>query len=101
MRSQPHPLNREEGTLPHVYDELIHLNTLPPRVHRTSSNTELISSRVPPVGHSSCQFSHFYHLCTYKVSVDVFYCSVTTEEDHRSVVEAFGEKDKFFVEPPG
>jgi len=38
----------------------------------------------------------------YKVSVDVFYCIVTTEEDHHSVVETFGEKkDKFFVEPPG
>jgi len=34
------------------------------------------------------------------VSVDVFYCIVTTE-DHHSVVEMFGEKDKFFVEPPG
>jgi len=40
-------------------------------------------------------------LCTYKVSVDVFYCIVTTEEDHRSVVDTFGEKNKFFVEPPG
>jgi len=30
-----------------------------------------------------------------------FYCIVTTEDDHRSVVETFGEKDKFFVEPPG
>jgi len=37
-------------------------------------------------------FLGFYHLCTYKVSVDVFYCSVTTKEDHRSVVEMFGEK---------
>jgi len=40
-------------------------------------------------------------LCTYKVSVDVLYCIVTTEEDHCSVVETFGGKDKFFVEPPG
>ena len=36
-------------------------------------------------------FLSFYRLCTYKVSVDVFYCIVTTE-DHRSVVEMFGEK---------
>jgi len=36
-------------------------------------------------------FLSFYCLCTYKVSVDVFYCIVTTEEDHHSVVETFGE----------
>ncbi len=30
MRSQAHPLNREEGILPHVYDALVH-NTA--RVH--------------------------------------------------------------------
>ncbi len=33
MRSQPHPLNREEGILPHVYDALVD-NT--PRVHGPS-----------------------------------------------------------------
>ncbi len=33
MRSQPHPLNREEGILPHVYDALVD-NT--PRVHGLS-----------------------------------------------------------------
>jgi len=37
-----------------VYDALIHLNTLPPCVHGTSSNTELTSGCVPPVGHTSC-----------------------------------------------
>ena len=52
--SQPHPLNREEGILPYVYDTLIHLNTLPPCMHKTSSNTELTSGRMPPVGHVSC-----------------------------------------------
>ena len=54
MRSQPHPLNHKEGILPHVYDALIRPNTPPPRVHRTSSNAELTSGRVPPVGHASC-----------------------------------------------
>ena len=43
MRSQPHPLNQEEGILPHVYDALIFPNTPPPCVHRTSSNMELTS----------------------------------------------------------
>ena len=32
MRSQPHPLNREEGILPHMYDALIRPNTPLPRV---------------------------------------------------------------------
>lgn len=54
MRSQPHPLNREEGILPHVYDSLIGPNTPPPRVHRTISSAELTSGRVPPAGHASC-----------------------------------------------
>ena len=54
MRSQPHPLNREEGILPHVYDALICPNTPPPRVHRTISSAELTSGRVPPAGHASC-----------------------------------------------
>ena len=36
------------------------------------------------------------HCCTYKVSVDVFYCIVTIEEEHRSVVEMFGEKRQVF-----
>ena len=30
MRSQPHPLNRKEGILPHVYDALVRENTPPP-----------------------------------------------------------------------
>jgi len=54
MRSQPHPLNREEGILPHAHDALIRPNTPPCRVHRTSSNAELTSGCVPPVGHVSC-----------------------------------------------
>jgi len=35
MRSQPHPLNQEEGILSHVYDALIRPNTLPLHVQRT------------------------------------------------------------------
>jgi len=43
-----------------------------------------------------------YAICVpIKCLLMCFYCIVTTEEDHRSVVETFGEKDKFFVEPPG
>jgi len=37
-----------------MYDALIHPNTPPPRVHRTSSSAELTSGRVSPVGPASC-----------------------------------------------
>ena len=37
-------------------------------------------------------FFHQMFQPQFKVSVDVFYCIVTTKEDHRSVVETFGEK---------
>ena len=33
---------------------------------------------------------------SYPVSVDVLYC-IITEEDHRSVVETFGWKNKFLL----
>ena len=64
---------------------------------RTAQNSEEQADNLKPSNNILHQgrladFLSFYHLCTYKVSVDVFYCSVTTEEDHRSVVETFGEK---------
>ena len=88
MRSQPHPLNQEEGILSHVYDTLIREDT--PHMHRASTAQNWLP------GHMLTVRSHVAsHLCIYECLLICYCCISATEEDHRSVVETFGVFNKF------
>ena len=70
MRSQPHPLNREEGILPHVYDALI-IRGDTPHMHGASMAQNWLLGHVLTV--KSCMASHS---CVYKCLLYRYCCTI-------------------------
>ena len=83
MRSQPHPLNREEGILPHVYDTLIRGDT--PHMHGASMAQNWLLGHVLTVFFSDKWYNNSDTADTYKHMNEKPCC----------VIEMFGVINKF------